>query len=92
MGWVGVVQHGPVQCLNFFLSFDVLKPEHLTWSQFSHFEHWIDIAATLLVQMEQYQTRLSGPGFCSMPAISKSSRIRHAGVALFFVNQIKNTG
>ncbi len=53
VGGLDGVQHGPVQCLNFFLSFDVLKPEHLTWSQFSQFEHWTDVEATLLVQMEQ---------------------------------------
>ena len=29
----GEIQQGPVHCFNFFLSFEVLRPEHLTWSQ-----------------------------------------------------------
>ena len=86
-GGGGELQHGPIQVLCFFRSFDVLSVEHLTWSQAKHDEHCTDVEPTGLVHTGQNQ----GPGFCSMPAISRSSRIRPAGTFLFFVKHIKNT-
>ena len=82
------VQHGPVQVLYFLRSFDDLRPEHLTWSHFKQMEHSTETGESCLLHSEQNQV---GPGFCSMPALISRSRIRHAGVVLFFVNQIKNT-
>ena len=85
---LSLVQHGPVQDFSFLLSFDDLKPEHLTWSHLRHLEHSTDTGDNCLWQSAQNQM---GPGFCSIPALISRSRIRHAGVVLFFVNQIKNS-
>ncbi len=86
-GIVVVLQQGPVQLSYFVRSLDVFRDEHLTWSQAKHDEHCTDVEPTCIVHTGQNQ----GPGFCSIPAIIRSSRIRPAGSFLFFVNHIKNT-
>lgn len=82
------MQQGPVQVLNFLRSLDDFNCEHLTWSHPLHLLHSIKVPMILFVHTVQFQV---GPGFCSMPARIRSSRIRHAGVALLFVGQIKNS-
>ena len=82
-----VVQHGPVQVVYFLRSLDVFSFEHLTWSQAKHLEHCTDVVPMDLVHTGQNQ----GPGFCSIPALIRRSRIRQAGFILFFVRQVKNT-
>ena len=86
-GIVVVLQQGPVQLSYFLRSLDVFRDEHLTWSQAKHVEHCTDVEPMCFVHTGQNQ----GPGFCSMPAINSSSRIRPAGNFLFFVKHIKNT-
>ena len=89
-GWGGVVgvglQHGPYQVLSLLLCLDVLKPEHLIWSHSLQPEHSTDVEASILVHTGQNQ----GPGFCSIPALIRRSRMRLAGSS-FFVKDIKNT-
>ena len=82
-----MLQQGPVQVMYFLRSFDVFSFEHLTWSQAKHLVHCTDVAPMDLVHTGQNQ----GPGFCSIPALMRRSRIRQAGFALFFVGQVKNT-
>jgi hypothetical protein len=79
--WVGRVgrQHGPRQVLCFSLSLDVLSPEHFICSQSKHAVHCTAVDVTFLVQILQGQRLEVGPGLDSIPALSKSSRRRHAG-------------
>ena len=53
------------------------------WSQCEQLEHWTAVDVKISLHMIQYQ--VLGPGFCSIPAINRRSRIRLAGVSLFFV-------
>lgn len=69
------VQQGPVHCVNLFLSLAFLSLLHLMCSHCKQLEHCTEVAFTGMLQTEQGQ----GPGFGSMPAISKSSLIRLAG-------------
>ncbi len=83
-------QHGPRQFLYLSLSFDVLSPEHLMCSQCEHAVHWTDVDVTFFVQTLQGQKLVVGPGLDSIPALSRSSRRRHAGrYVLSFVRLIK---
>ena len=79
--WVGCGgrQHGPRQVLYFSLSLDVFSPEHFIWSQSKHAVHCTAVDVTFLVQILQGQRSEVGPGLDSIPALSKSSRRRHAG-------------
>ena len=72
---------------NVVVNFDVLKGVHLTWSQLLHLLHSTDVVPTFFEHTGQNQ----GPGFCSTPALMSRSRIRQAGIDLFFVRQIKNS-
>ena len=49
-------QHGPVQDFKFLLWLDVLKGEHLTWSQFRQLVHCTAVAVRTLVHIIQCQT------------------------------------
>ena len=68
-----LMQHGPVQVLSFCRSLDDFNPEHLTWSHLKQLEHCIAVGDSGLTHSEQYQI---GPGFCSIPARMRRSRIR----------------
>ena len=85
---VRCVQQGPVHDVNFLRSFEDLSCEHLTWIQPLQVLHSTHVVMILFVHTAQNQ---AGPGFCSIPAISKSSRIRHAGLVLLFVEHTKNS-
>ena len=58
------------------------------WSQCEQLEHWTAVDVKIPLHMIQYQ--VLGPGFCSIPARMRSSRIRLAGDVLFLVKHIKN--
>ena len=53
IGGEGVLQHGPIQCGFFFLSFDVLRLVHLMCSQLLHLLHSTDVCAKRLVHIGQ---------------------------------------
>ena len=82
------MQQGPVQDVNFLRSFADFNCEHLTWSHPLHLLHSTHVAMIFLLQTVQNQ---AGPGFGSIPAISRSSRIRLAGLVLLFVKHTKNS-
>jgi hypothetical protein len=69
----GCVQQGPVQLLYFFLSFEVLRPEHLTWSQPKQDVQSIAVLYSGRNFEQMVQGQMSGPGFCSIPARISSS-------------------
>ena len=64
----GIIQHGPVHNLCFFLSLEVLRPEHLTWSQPLHDVQRIAVLFSGRNFEQIVHGQVSGPGFCSIPA------------------------
>ena len=88
-GGVGgcLLQQGPIQAGCFSLALVDGSSEHLMWSHPLHFVHCTDLGPSLFVHTGQNQ----GPGFCSTPALMSRSRIRQAGLVLFFVKHTKNS-
>ena len=91
LGWLGV-HLGHSQVFNLDRSLADFSPEHLMCNQSLQCEHCTEVAASFLWQMGQMYTEpWRGPGFCSIPAMRRSSRMRQAGNTSDFVELVKNT-
>ena len=84
LGGGGVLQLGQIQLGIFFLSLADLSWEHLRCIQFKHLVQRKEVCLSETFFLQGGQIQL-GPGFCSIPALIRSSLSSPAGRVFSFV-------